>query len=142
VGASAVAVRELGGESVSYTDEQKKRLLDLVDKWRRKLNLQHWNIKVDWDSSAHGDNILEVTTWEQRQGATIRVGGFFDCGESAQENAVCHELLHALMQPLWDHIETILDELGGQAHNVIREMLRQDDERLTDTLATILAPIQ
>lgn len=126
-----------------YTDEQKKQLSDLIDKYRKLLGLHNWTFEVDWKEPAEDGSGLDVVTLPYRNRARIRIGCFFDddVTESERENMVVHELAHCLLSPIYEVASGVCRDLSPQAAEVYDRDLRGAEERVVDALAMALAPI-
>lgn len=126
---------------MGVTDEQKKRLLDLIQEWQGKLRLSHWRIVVEWDDPAPENAVLQVHPIPEIHHATLRVGTFFSRNDREQQNAVVHELIHCHAEPIWQTVDTTLNQLSPQARSLMTEVLRAQFEQLVDALATSFVPI-
>lgn len=127
----------------TFTDEQKKLLLDMIEAWKARLRLQHWTFCVEWDQPANEGAILSIRVVEGRHVAMIRVGTFFDQPPSDQQNAVCHELIHCIIEPLWYEVDCLaLNTLRSEEYGRIIGVLQRHMERAVDHLAGVLAPIE
>lgn len=132
----------MGGCDV-YTDEQKRQLTTLIDKYRKVLGLRNWTFEVDWDEPAQEGAGLDVATLPHRSRARIRIGVFFDddITDAERENMVAHELVHCLLSPIYEVASGVCRDLSPQAADIYDRELRASEERVADALATALAPI-
>ncbi|MDI6872139.1 MAG: hypothetical protein QME79_12505 [Bacillota bacterium] len=130
---------------MAYSDEQKKRLLDLIEAWKERLHMEAWHIEIQWDEEpSHPKAILQITPTDGREFAMLRVGSFFDddLSEAERQNAVCHELLHCLFDRPWYGVNLLIRRLGADASVLSDEMIRHDVEHFIDHLAGVLAPLE
>lgn len=126
-----------------YTEEQKRHLLELINKWQKRLRLEHWTIYVKWDEKPdHESAILSIGPVDERQFAVLRIGTFFDVPAAEQENCVCHELLHCVLEPLYREAQLLAwKALSSAEYDRMNGVLCRQVERAVDHLATVLAPI-
>lgn len=125
-----------------FTLEQRKHLAGLVDKWKKKLKLDHWTISINWDEPAEEGAGLDVGVIDGRHYAIVRVGSFFDLPEDEQENAVCHELIHCVLAGLFYAGIDLAHHLGTQAMPMAIKRLEVALEYAVDHMANVMAPIK
>jgi len=126
-----------------YSEEQRKQLQDLLGKWRSKLRLDQWIVRVQWDrlpDSGEG-TVLEIQPVEGRQFANLRVGTFFEQTQSQAENAACHEMFHLGFNQMDVVVEQMLEQLSPQMRELLRTLYHEQVERIVDWLALITAPM-
>jgi len=139
---AAMAGNQRAESGSRFTEAQKAHLLDLIAKWRKRLHLEHWTIRVEWDEPANEDAILSINVICGRHLAYIRVGDFFDHSPAQQENAVCHELIHCVFDAFWYEVDALaISTLRSEDYHRMNGVLKRHMERVVDHLATAFAPI-
>lgn len=72
----------------------------------------------------------------------IRVnGGFFVLDADDQHEALVHEILHPLLDPLMRHVTDLKGELGRGHYETLVRVFERDLEHVVDRLAGVLAPV-
>lgn len=86
--------------------------------------------------------LAEVRIAEGRRHARVRVAeDFQEHSLEEQRHALVHELVHPLLAHLMEAVEGgVRDELGGAAFRVYVGTVRREAERVTDVLASVIAP--
>ena len=116
----------------------RKRKIDrLISKWKKKLNLQEWNIiatysGIDKDNCAAEIRILSDYFF----GDIIVHNCYFNNTPHAQEEIIVHELCHCITEKAYiAHVSMLNYKVVTVDHiNMIRE-------QLTQRIATIAFPV-
>lgn len=118
----------------------KRRFCQLVERYRCRLMLRHWNIVVDFDRRPTSDTSNAEIRWDwSYDNATIRLAaGWRDWEPAFAEGVVAHELVHALSRDLHVCVDDTFDSLPRSAQAVARAHFRHEVEGLTERLAVIL----
>lgn len=96
--------------------KSKISLPELLKRWQSCLRLEHWRIRIDWESRLPS-NVRGRCFWEgQLQDATILINPYAKWTECYPiERTIIHELLHlhfaAAGDPCPDYVETAVDNL-------------------------------
>lgn len=123
--------------------KQEKAVLDLLEKWRKRLNLEEWKFAVEFpkrqelSSSSHhqGMEILaDIVAMPVYLRATVRVFPlFFERSPRAQEEVVIHELCHCITQPALDMIRRA-HEGNGYHPGTISDTIETLTERIANAV--------
>lgn len=127
----------------SVTDERVKALMHYLEDVQRELGLTEWRIVLKYDLRPDKEGMLaQIETVTNRYIAQVRVAeDFFAEEPHVQRNAIVHELLHVIEEPIYGALwETSLDEIVGKAvTTILTSGMNAAIERVTDRLAGIIA---
>ncbi len=121
------------------TPEQAEQIRQKFTEWLERLRMQNWKVIIDTELPAAEDSILEVYPIKGMATVRVHIGSYFESTPAARENAVCHELLHGIFDPLWRSIEAVLAQLSPQSERMMTDVLKEQAERLVDHLSHVMA---
>jgi hypothetical protein len=129
------------------------QICDLFTLWQGRLGLGEWSIRVDFEKIDPAATIMEIHHSRNYQLATIKVNDWVLTGTPPEdwnghakgaitdldiEEAVVHELLHAVIGPLWIGINILRGESHRDAHDVAVSVFDSTEENVVDRLAVAL----
>ena len=128
---------------VRLTAEQKADLMGRIQKWLRRLNMGPYVVRIDDEELAPDNTILVCQHVKGRQLVYIQVGMYFsdELTEEDRENAVCHELLHIILHPLFESFQVVAEQLSPQSRDLALDQFHGILERIIDHLASVFAPV-
>lgn len=126
------------------TNEQHAAVLGYLELVRDRLYLQGYAVTLRRDEPDDKDALAMVSPTDGRYWMTIRLGtGFFGTDAETQRNTLVHEMLHVLQRDMTDTIRIggLLKQLGQPSYDILWGAFSDADEKLTDRLALIVAPL-
>ncbi len=115
----------------------------LLRRWQIKLGLSGWNIKIDFNKPASGDD--DITVWRSTSydEADICLEPGWDKWEKDQgigftELNIVHELVHIVLRDLEIAHMDLIDELSSQAQHLANDRFKHELEGVVDRIARIL----
>ena len=106
-----------GTEVNEVTDKHCKEFGRYVQKWQRKLNLEHW--RIERGVKRPKKSMAEVSFNDEAMLATYRIGESFGAAEvtaDSLERTALHELLHVLLRKFK------LDQSESNEHEVVNTL--------------------
>lgn len=126
----------------------REQVEDKLAIWQQRLDLLHWDIRLDFDEEPEEDNALaEIACHQQYDRAVILFAqGWREWDPKSIGNArhsldylLAHELVHAKMRDL---DQSVLNDLDGMIHpdayRVFTEVFHRNRERVVDGMAVAL----
>lgn len=88
------------------SDEEIQRI---IDKWRKILGLDDWDIQWCWNDGLAHDAQVRVYYSERRMRMTFNCS-ILDYPDREREETILHELLHSFTQPIDNFIRPFIEE--------------------------------
>lgn len=117
----------------------KKYILEMAE----LMALSHYHIDViqDYETAVRGMSVLASNqTLIDGFGMKIRVSRvFFNLSKEEQRQTICHELIHAPVDPFFQHVygsRVVRERFPAQLYDLFEETGRSQMERLVDQIAT------
>ena len=113
-----------------------KQRNDMVRKWKRNLQLDHWLIEIDPDPPENPDALASVRPAESYDRATLRFAPEWpEWPPAFAERVIVHELLHIVFRDLVEAEQSIYDSLSHDARVLYSRRLDHEVEGVIDRLA-------
>jgi hypothetical protein len=126
-----------------FTAAQRRAVDAYVADAAKTLRLSDWTITVDWATQPEEGVLADCTApWGQRR-ATIRFSDeLHTMGEWELRQTVVHELMHCVLHPVSDMVETTVSEgMKKPAARVLAAAVDLAVETAVDHLADIVSPM-
>jgi hypothetical protein len=121
--------------------------------WQQQLGLDGWVIRVDFEAFEPATTTMQITRSHLYDRARVQVNNWVLTGKPPPEwegrekgtitdldteEAVCHELLHAALNPMRRWTRLLDGECHRDAYDVAVEGYAEDEEAVIDKLARAL----
>ena len=108
----------------------KPQLERILRTWQRRLKLEHWDIKIDWNNPADDGAIADNERMNKYDDSIIRLSRTWPSWDSTYAAAtIVHELLHCHDRDLQEAMKALDGDKTWSAHEL---------EGFVDRLAVIL----
>lgn len=118
----------------------KREVTSLLRELQVRMHLRHWDIEVDWHTPAEPGN--EATLWVANtyDDAVLYLDrAWRSWSPYKMRQTLLHELGHALTRDLVQAVQSVKDEISGEAWNLYQDRFFHELEGVVDRYATILA---
>lgn len=113
-----------------------KQRNDVVRKWKKNLQLDHWLIEIVDEEPDNPDALASVMPAESYDRASLRFSStWVDWPAPFLERVVVHELLHIVFRDLVEAEQSIYDALSHDARVLYSRRLDHELEGVIDRLA-------
>lgn len=126
--------------------KHERRFAKLAKKWRKRLWLDEWSIKVDFEdapdpSEEFGDHgaSSSVTMLNRYRSARFTVfNEWAEADEADQDRIALHEVAHLLLAPIASHVGNLVDELKPDKQDLALSYWTEVHEEVTTKLENVL----
>ena len=120
----------------------KRQVEALVRDWKKRLKLDHWDIKVDWSRSPREDCYATTTRRTQYDIAELLFDSeYATWTEDFTAKLVVHELLHIVTRDLDRVIADVEEVMHLETFRLLDKRYEHEIEGVVDRLATILVDL-
>ena len=120
-----------------------EQIEEAIKVWQKRLRLQDWTFKVNWDLVPDDEDALaSVCQVAGRKTANLRFSTA--CLEGSADEVsqtIAHELIHMIVEPLRDVVDLALTGASSERYSLISQSMLNATELATDQLATAFAAL-